>query len=236
MAIIYGLTDSEKRFLDKLPKEIQSIYEIDKVHQEFKKKFDSIENKGIKNKLIRWSKKRQINKIENNKNSSLHSGAKGELRVLDTLSKLDDNYHILCGINLELPHYVSYNGKRNLKSAQMDFVIVSQKGIQVIEVKNWTDSYIFKNRENGGLEPHEQVERAGRVMWISLKEWFGMDNPNVSAVLLTIQGNMKYDPTYRFVAVKDLITILPWIEKKKEMLTDMDVQRIVMKLKGHVTK
>jgi len=236
MAIIYGYADAEKRLLDKFPKQIKSIYDINKVHRKLKQELDSIEGKGIKNKIRRWSKKRQINKIEKNKNTSLHSGAKGELRVLDILSKLDDDYHILCGPTLELPHYVTYNGKRCLKSAQIDFVIVSKKGIQVIEVKNWTDTYIFKNRENGGLEPHEQVNRAGRVMWISLKEWFQQDNPNVSSVLLSIQGNMKYDPTYRFVAVKNLITILPWIEKKKDILSENDVKRIVTKLQNYIAK
>ncbi|QUC65325.1 NERD domain-containing protein [Nitrosopumilus sp. K4] len=236
MAIVYGRADTEKRFLDKLPNEVKSIKDIDRVQQEFQDQFDSIKDKGIRNKFSRWRKKRQINKIEKHINTPLHSGTKGEIRVLNTLSRLDDQYNILCGINLELPHHVTYNGKRSLKSAQMDFVIVSQKGIQVIEVKNWSDTYIFKNRANGGLEPHEQVNRAGRIMWISLKEWFGMENPNVSAVLLTIQGNMKYDPAYRFVAVKDLVTILPWIEKKKDILSENDVKKIVKKLEKYVTK
>lgn len=236
MAIIYGFADTEKRFLDKLPKQVESIDDVERIQQEFKEEYDSIENKGIKNKIIRWTKKRQINKIEKNKNSPLHSGAKGELRVLYTLSKLDDSYHILCGLNMELPHYITYNGKKNLKSAQMDFVVVSKRGIILIEVKNWTDSYVFKHRSNGGLEPHEQVERAGRVLWICLKDWLSPTNPSVTSVLLTIQGNMMYNPKYKFVAVKDLITILPWIQKRKEEFSDKEVMRIVNRLKGHVTK
>lgn len=236
MAIIYGKADTEKRLLDKLPNEVKTIDYIDKVHQEFKDEFNSIENKGIINKFKRWNKKRQIKKIENNKNSPLHSGAKGELRVLDVLSQLDDNYHILCGLNMELPHYVTYNGKKNLKSAQMDFVVVSARGVILIEVKNWTDTYVFKNRNQGGLEPHEQVERAGRILWISLKSWRAPKNPSVTSVLLSIQGNMKYNPAYKFVAVKDLITINQWIEKRKEEFSEKEVKRIVDRLKGHVTK
>jgi hypothetical protein len=236
LAIIYGRADTEKRLLDRLPKQVKSIDDIDKVQQEFKDQYHSIEDRGILNKFSRWRKKRQILKIAKNKNTSLYSGTKGEIRVLNTFSKLDDNYHVLCGVTLELPHFVTYNGKRSLKSAQMDFVLVSKKGIQVIEVKNWTDTYIFKNRENGGLEPHEQVNRAGRVMWISLKEWFNYENPNVSAVLLSIQGNMKYDPKYRFVAVKDLVSVIPWIEKKKDILSEKEVEQIVKKLQRYVTK
>jgi uncharacterized protein YfkK (UPF0435 family) len=118
----------------------------------------------------------------------------------------------------------------------MDFVIVSKRGIILIEVKNWTDSYIFKHRSQGGLEPHEQVERAGRVLWICLKSWFSPTNPSVSSVLLTIQGNMLYNPFYKFVAVKDLININSFIQKRKEEFSDKEVQRIVDRIKGHVTK
>ncbi|AJW71045.1 nuclease-related domain-containing protein [Nitrosopumilus adriaticus] len=236
MAKIYGRADTEKRLLDKLPKEVKSIDDMDIVKKEFKKQYHSIEDKGLINKFSRWRKKRQINKIQNNKDTPLHSGTKGELRALDTLSKLDDNHHIFCGVIMELPHYVTYNGKKNLKSAQMDFVVVSKRGIFPIEVKNWTDTYIFKHRANGGLEPHEQAERAGRVLWISLKSWRDPKQPMVTSVLLTLQGNMKYNPTYKFVVVKDLITINQWIEKRKEIFSEKDVQRIVDRIKDHVTK
>jgi len=118
----------------------------------------------------------------------------------------------------------------------MDFVVVSKRGVILIEVKNWTDTYVFKNRENGGLEPHEQVERVGRVLWICLKSWRDPKQPMVTSVLLTLQGNMKYNPAYKFVAVKDLITINPWIEKRKEIFSDKEVNRIIDRIKGHVTK
>ncbi len=48
----------------------------------------------------------------------------------------------------------------------MDFVVVSKRGVILIEVKNWTDTYIFKHRSQGGLEPHEQVEE--------LVEYYGL--------------------------------------------------------------
>lgn len=236
MAIIYGRADTEKRLLDKLPSKIESIDQIETVQKEIQLEFNSIEDNGLLNKFSRWRKKRQIIKIEKNKNSSLHSGAKGELRVLNTLSKLDDNYHIFCGLNMDLPHYVTYNGKKNLKSAQMDFVVVSKRGIILIEVKNWTDAYIFRNKDKGGLEPHEQVERAGRVLWICLKSWFEPKNPSVTSVLITIQGNMKYDPAYKYVAVRDLSNINSFIQKRKERFTDKQVKRIVGRLKGSVTR
>ncbi len=47
---------------------------------------------------------------------------------------------------------------------------------------------------------------------------------------------MKYNPAYKFVAVKDLISITPWIQKRKEEFSDKEVERLVGRLKGYVTK
>ncbi len=62
--IIYGRADTEKRLLDKLPNKVESIDQIDRVHQKFRDEFNSIENKGLRNRFSRWNKKRQINKIK----------------------------------------------------------------------------------------------------------------------------------------------------------------------------
>ena len=74
------------------------------------------------------------------------------------------------------------------------------------------------------------------MLWICLKSWFSPTNPSVTSVLLTIQGNMVYNPSYKFVAVKDLININSFIQKRKDEFSDKEVQRIVDRIKGHVTK
>ncbi len=56
--------------------------------------------------------KRQISKFENNEENPLHTGAKGENKVIDELLKFDDSYHILCGVEVTLSRWVTYNGKR----------------------------------------------------------------------------------------------------------------------------
>lgn len=136
MAKIYGMSEAAKKFLEKLPKEVKSLDDIDKVHRKIKEEYDSIEDKGLQNKFSRWRKKRQINKIEDNIDNVEHAGAKGEMLALEKLSELPDEYHIFCGVNKELDKYVRYRRKRDLKSAQMDFVVVSKRGVVVIEVKN----------------------------------------------------------------------------------------------------
>ena len=66
----------------------------------------------------------------------LRAGADGEKDVLDILAVLDDSYHVFCDLHVRLPYTVRYNGQKNLRSAQMDLVVVCLKGVFLIEVKN----------------------------------------------------------------------------------------------------
>lgn len=231
MAIIYGRAESEKELLRKYPKQVQKIEDIPRVEQEMRETL-KVKEKGFFGVFKQWNKQRQVNKFENNRNNPFHAGAKGELDVVDKLSKLSDEYYVLCGLNIGLPRYVTYNGHKNLRSAQMDFVVVSKKGIILIEVKNWSTQYY---NQNSNFSPHEQVDRAGRVLWIALKSWRSPTNPHVTSVLLSIQNNMKYDPRYKFVSVSNLDKINYFIENRKEEFSDKEVERIVDRLKDHVT-
>jgi len=228
LAKIYGYSDAERRLLDKLPKEIESLEDIPKVHKNMKDQYVSMDNKGIIPKLKRWNKKRQINKIEDSINSPLHRGAKGELKVLDKLEELSDDYHIFCDVYKRLDHWVTYDGQKNLRSAQMDFVVVSYRGVVLIEVKNWSSNF---SRQHKGLSPYEQVDRAGRVLWISLKSsWRSPKNPPITSVLLSVHGNMEYDPYYKFVNVKDLKNINYFIQNRNQQFSDKEVERIISRM------
>ena len=234
MAIIYGISEAEKEFVKKLPKEVKSLEDIDKVHRKLKEDFDSVKDKGLGNKFSRWRKQRLINKIKDNIDGVEHAGAKGEILALEKLSELPDDYHIFCGVNKDLGKYVTYRRKRNLKSAQMDFVVVSKRGVILIEVKNWSAKY-YKNHY--GLRPHEQVDRAGRVLWIKLKSsWFRPKDPQVTSVLLSLQGSIPTDTNYGYVMVKNLNDINSYIQNKVEKFSEKEVNRLIDRVKGDVSK
>jgi len=230
VALIYGRADSEKQLLSKYPNRVKKIEDIPKVYEEMKNEL-KVEEKGFFAGFRRWNKQRQVNKFEKNKDNLFHAGADGENKVIEKLSNLSDSYHVLCGVRIGLPYWATYNGKKNLRSAQMDVVVVSTKGVFLIEVKNWSDDYV-KNNEK--LNPYEQTDRAGLVLWITLKSI--IKNIRVTNVLLSIQDNMQYNSNYRAVFVTSLEKINGFLENREEVLSEKDVKKIVDNLKYSVTR
>jgi len=222
MAIIYGRADSEKQLLGMYPERVQKIDDIDKIEAEMKDELKA-ETKGFVARFRKWGLKRQYKKFQKNRDDPFHAGAKGENKVIDKLSQLSDEYHVLCGVRIGLTHFISYNGKKNLKSAQIDFVVVSKKGVYAIEVKNWSDDFVDQRNY---FSPHEQAGRAGRLLWHVLKSW--RSSPRVTSVVLSIKGNIKYDPKYKVVFVTNI--------NRQDTLSLKEVEKIVNKLKGQVTR
>ncbi len=179
----------------------------------------------------------RIERFRDIKDDSFYHGAKGEVKVLNELSKLDDDHAILCGLNLKLDDWHSYKGEQNLKSAQMDLVVVSYKGIFLIEVKNWSKEYLAKNKD---ISPHEQLDRAGKVLYIFLKSRLGEKVPlsgkRLNKVLLPIQNNICYDERYKTVLVSSVPRINNFITDRRSVLDDYEVKRITDTLKPFVTE
>jgi len=230
MAFIYGIADSERSLLNKLPNEVQDVDDMDRVKKEFEDKLAN-EGSGFFAGIRKWNYKRQVNKFEKPAVKLYRKGTSGENQVIDELSKLDDSFHILCGVDMELHYWVTYNGQKNLKSAQMDLVVVCPKGVFMIEVKNWSNQFVNKN--NKRFSPYEQTERAGRVLWISLQRV--MKNIRVTNVLLSINGNLPYDQNYRSVYVSSLDGINQFLEKRQDELNEKEIKKIVKSLSGFVT-
>ncbi|GEM_PF-2841344 len=165
-----------------------------------------------------------------------YSGAYGELKVLNELSKLNEEYTILCGLNIKLDKWHSYGSKVNLKSAQMDFVVVSFKGVFLIEVKNWGSDYYNQNKN---FSPHEQLDRAGRVLYIFLKSELHYDvaiQRRINKILVPLKNNIPYNPNYESVLVSSLDKINDFISNRRDVLSDYEVKQIIDTIKQFVTE
>jgi len=230
MAIIYGMADSERSLLNRLPNEVRNVDDMSRVKKEFEDKIDNA-GSGFFAGIKKWNYKRQVDKFGKKDVKLYRKGTHGENEVIEQLLKLDDSYHILCGVKFQLPKWITYNGKKNLKSAQMDIVVVCEKGVFMIEVKNWSDRYA--RTETNSLSPHEQTERAGRVLWVGLQGV--VKNINVTNVLLSIKGNLEYDRNFRSVFVTSLDKINQFIQNREEIYYEDEVKKIVKDLKKYVT-
>jgi len=151
-------------------------------------------------------------------------GAFGELKVLDELKKLNENYHVLCDVNVRIKDFVRYHGQRNLRSAQMDFVVVGPTGIYVIEVKNWSSNQVNFHK---GLNPYEQVDRAGMVLWIYLKQRSFFYKPRVTNLLVPVQGNLGYNSSYRSVLIRNPNNLIKFINENNNILNEKRVFKVV---------
>jgi len=154
-----------------------------------------------------------------------YRGKKGEERVLKKLKELDDSFHILCNVKLGSNPF-SQNSKRD---AQIDFVIVSKRGIVSMEVKNWSDEHYAQRKKYGYTEPHLQTDRAGKKLWADLHFSFtcNIKNPPVTRVLLGTYGNLQHNPQFDFVNVKDLTNINNFLQNQTEKLSEDKVHYVV---------
>jgi len=157
-----------------------------------------------------------------------YSGAYGEVKVLKELSKLDDGYHVLCDVNIKLRKYVSYKRKWNLGSAQLDFVVVGSTGIYIIEVKNWSSNQV---NHHSGISPHEQVDRAGLALWIYLKDHSFFFKPRVTKLLVPVQHNLRYNPYYKSVLIRDPQNLTRFIVENSNTLKESEIYKVVSLLR-----
>ena len=81
---------------------------------------------------------------------------------------------------------------------------------------------------NPGWSPHEQTERAGRVLWIALQNSIG--KVRVTNILLSMRGNIRYGSNYRSVWMSDPDRIVGFLEDKPDTLTQPDLTWILTEL------
>ena len=106
----------------------------------------------------------RLDEIKNLKNSNDYVGTKGELLVIKKLELLSDEYYLFNDLSIELANWVQFDGK-NLKTAQIDHLIVGPSGIYVIETKNWGEAYVKKVFFSNTYTPYHQIKRGSYVVY-----------------------------------------------------------------------
>ena len=165
----------------------------------------------------------------------LISGAIGELRVVEEVRDLPENYILINDFSLRFSNPI-YNKSTREKifSIQIDHILISPAGIFLIETKNWSKESI-NNYEL--WSPVEQILRSSYAMFVILNNGmlqgigshhWGERRIPVRNLIVMINHKPKTD--FKYVKVLRLHELLRYISYFDEIYTKDDVNKISEKL------
>ncbi len=102
-------------------------------------------------------------------NKTFLIGAEAEEEVIEYLSQLPDNYHILNDVKLQFYkaiHWKEYNDY--IKTSQIDHIVIGPTGIFLLETKNWKVSDLDVKSD----QLIRQVRRQSLALWYFLKDHY----------------------------------------------------------------
>jgi len=173
----------------------------------------------------------QIEQLESILNSSDYKGAIAELEMIEHLKGLPNDHVVFSDVCLESYEYHRYNGSP-LKSAQIDHLVVSPKGIFIIEVKNWSKHFADSNDYH---DPCNQIERANRLCYILLNNDFKkMSIKNIIAY----KNTNPIKTQKKFIKVLQLSVVTQYIMGSyfKDIYTKSQQKELVNYFKNKVNK
>jgi len=146
--------------------------------------------KNIQNECNRVTD--SFNFIEQNK--SFLIGAYAEEQVIDILSQLSDEYHIINDVNLRFNPPIFWKEKNdNILTSQIDHIAIGPTGIFLIETKNWKPSDIDQKSDDLKF----QVRRSSYALWRYLIKHYRIDSmPKIRNVIVSkycFNSNQRLD-------------------------------------------
>lgn len=159
------------------------------------------------------------------RNNLFLTGAKGEQQVIDVLSKLPDEYHILNGVNLHFfdPMYW-WKRKDKIRYFQIDPIVIGPTGLFLVGSKDWKGADI--QIKTGDLK--RQVRLANHALWVYMKDEYRFyeKNPKIRCVIVSLQGShadLKIDTDIDVIAVEKLPE---YVTARESTLSAMNVERL----------
>ena len=204
------------------------FFNKDKKSPEYLKRIDHLDQNRdaiIENNLLYLYREKDIlDRLTREYRSEL-KGYYGELLVMDTLERLGDEYYVLSDVRITREFGHKFDGKM-LKSARVDHVVVSRKGVYCIETKNWNMKWKSEDRPT----PGEQARRASYLLYRFLKYTCGIPRIRVMSIVLYTNSTIKGKEDFvRFLRYEDFPA---YLEARQEILSDEEVASVVECLKN----
>ncbi len=143
------------------------------------------------------------------RNNPLLLGAVGEEQVIDALQTLSGDFIVFNDVNVNLGKKVNWKmGRKYVRKAQIDHVVVCRGGLFVIETKNYAQSSMDA-AVMGGKHPGIQAQRAEFVLWVWLKRSLNVEPPKMKTVVVTTR--------YLTIPPREFVKILPVSEMAEHL-------------------
>jgi len=159
------------------------------------------------------------------KNRSYLIGANAEQQVVDVLSQLPDDYHIMSGVNLRR-FDTAYWWKRpdEIRFQQIDPVVIGPTGLFLIGTKNWSGADI----ELKTSDIKRQVKVATHALWVYMKDEYRFyeRNPKIRCVIVSTQGSHPDLKLDKDIDVITLNRLIEFITQREKIMTPMNVERL----------
>lgn len=138
--------------------------------------------------------------------------------VFNELHKLPESFVVLRNVFLRLRYKVTHTqSKESVKSCHIDFVVIGPPGVFVIEAKEW-DEPSYRQ-----LIPYKEVDKAGLVVYIKIKNRFGKTFPVYNLITSTKHHS---DTKYGRVIPQSLWDLTTFIFSQEHYLSKTEVKNI----------
>jgi hypothetical protein len=154
-------------------------------------------------------------------NTSFLIGAEGEEQVIQRLSKLSDEYHILNDVNFKEVDFK--NDKPSPDTYQIDHIVIGPTGLFLIETKNWkTLDSELKIQKLG-----QQVRRSNNALRRYLKVKYGDVIPWIQSIAVSVHGNQSKLKISPYVDIVTPNQLYEYIVNRTKSLPTLKIQKLV---------
>ncbi|MGA2121505.1 MAG: nuclease-related domain-containing protein [Methanoregula sp.] len=158
-------------------------------------------------------------------NESFLIGADGEEYVMNILSQLPDEYHVINDVNLYFQKAIHWRERNEyIKNCQIDHIVVGPTGIILVETKNWKASDIELKSDN----LTHQVRRASLALWYYLKDYYQRgSSPKIQNVIVSMKGSPTGRKPDKFVDIVAPHQLCAYITSRRGQLSGDMINRLV---------
>jgi hypothetical protein len=167
--------------------------------------------------------------IENNKTFLI--GASGEEEVIEHLSSLPDDYHVFNDVKINFGKWIYWRkgkeGDKNIRTSQIDHLVLGPTGIFLIETKKWRTADIVNKRNDLVY----QIQRANYALWFYLKSYRHLDcDIKIRSIAVSIYGNGQWKKIDDHIYLMPTFSLPKYITYGKTVYTPETIERIVYSL------